>query len=149
MKSLLNYIIILSFLGFFITSCNTGVDGRYKQMYSFIGSGEFYFDKDGTYTFEMEWNDNPSIMGTGGTKKGDKGKDEGTWWLDTTDIGSGKKVTFDEFKKDPKRHNVWINYKMNGSKSKTHHFLIKNRDSWYPDLWRNGEKAYFKAFLPF
>ena len=138
-------IVIQSLLLF--TSCNTGIDGRYKQMYSHIGSGEFYFDKDGTYTYEIEWNDNPSIMGTGGTKKGDKGKDKGTWWLDTTDIGSGKKVTFDEFTKDPKRHNVWINYKTPASKTK--HLLIKNRDSWYPDLLENGEKSCYKAFLPF
>lgn len=147
MKSLLNYIIILSFLGFFITSCNTGVDGRYKQTNSFVGSGEFYFDKDGTCTYEIEYDDFPSVMGTAGTKKGTIGKDEGTWWLDTTDIGSGKKVTFDEFTKNPKRHNVCINYKMDGGK--TRYFIIKDRDSWYPDLWKNGEKACYKAFLPF
>ena len=56
-----------------LISCNTGVDGRYKVMYSSIGSEEFIFDSGGKYTYEIEWNDNPSIMGSGGTKKGEMG----------------------------------------------------------------------------
>ena len=137
-----------------LVSCNTGIDGRYKQMYSSVGDGEFVFDKDGTYTYEIEWKYNPSIMGSGGTKKGDIDKDKGTWWLDTTDL-DGNKVTFNEFSKDPESHNVWIAYKVNDGKfnknHKTNYFLIKGRDNWYPELWTSsmGEKKCYKAFLPF
>lgn len=140
---------ILSVITFCIilVSCNTGIDGRYKQMHSSVGYGEFVFDKDGTYTYEIEWKDNPSIMGSGGTKKGDIGKDKGTWWLDTTDF-EGNKVTSVEFMKDPESHNVWLNYK-NRSSSETKFFQIKNRDDWYPELWNDGEKECYKAFFPF
>ena len=130
-----------------LISCNTGVDGRYKAMYSSIGSEEYIFESGGKYTYEIEWNDNPSIMGSGGTKKGEIGKDEGFWWLDTTDF-DGNKVTSVEFMKDPDSHNVWLNY-TNRRSLKTDFFLIKNRDDWYPELWKDGEKECYKTFFPF
>lgn len=147
MKKLLNNILTLTVLGFCLTSCNTGIDGRYKAKYSSIGSEEYIFESGGKYTYEIEWNDNPSIMGSGGTKKGQIGKDEGVWWLDTTDF-AGNKVTSVEFMKDPEAHNVWLNYKTRSS-SETKFFEIKNRDDWYPELWKDGEKECYKAFFPF
>ena len=131
-------ILTLLFLGFFITSCNTGIDGRYKLAYSSFMSGEYYFDEDGTCTFEVEVNENP-INGSW------DGKDEGTWWLDTLDL-NGTKVNSVEYMKDPDQHLIYLGYEFqDGIK----YFKLVGRDWWYPELWKDGEVSCYKTFFPF
>lgn len=118
-----------------------------------IGDEEFIFDKDGTYTYEIEWKDNPSIMGSGGTSEGEISTDAGTWWLDTSDY-QGNKVTSVEYMKAPDDHVIYLAYRLNDGRFnndqiRTKYFKVRGRDWWYPELWEDGEKAYYKAFLPF
>jgi len=153
MKRLLNYTIILPilFLGLFITSCNTGFDGRYKKNGEFLmGSGpngstvysELYIHEDGTYTYEVEYVD----FKTGETLS--EGKDEGTWRLDTVDW-NGNQVTEIEYLEDPDEYIIWFFYGVDGGKR--NRYELMKEDNWYPELWTSsgGKKVYHKTYLGF